>query len=71
MYFWFKSTWKEVNSVLKSNSKKKNETSLEINGELTSDSKAVANKFNEYFSYVAVNFAEKILTTNVDPLSYI
>ena len=55
----------------KPNSKKKNETSLEINGESTSNPEAVANKFNEYFSSVATNLAEKIPTANVDPLSFI
>ena len=62
---------KVINSVLKPNSKKKTETSLEINGESTSDPKAVANKFNAYFSSEAANLDEKIPTANVDPLSFI
>ena len=62
-----KSTWKVIHSVLKPNSKKKNETSLEINGEATSNPEAVANKFNEYFSSVAANLDEKIPTANVAP----
>ena len=66
-----KSTWKVINSVRKSNSKKKNETSLEINSESTSDPEVVANKFNEYFSSVVANIAKKIPIANVDPLSYI
>ena len=59
-----------MNSVLKPNSKKKNETSLEINSESTFNSKAVANKFNMYFSFAA-NLADTIPIANIDSSSYI
>ena len=59
------------NFSTKAKFEEKNETSLEINGEASSNPEAVANKFNEYFSSIAANLAEKIPTVNVDPLSYI
>ena len=56
---------------MKPNSKKKIETSLEIDGELTSNPQLVSNKFNEYFSFVACNLTDKIPQVNINPLSYI
>ena len=66
-----KSTWKVINKILKPNSKKKDNFSIEIDGEMNSNPEQIAEEFNKHFSSVAPKLAEKIPSVNVDPTSYL
>ena len=54
-----KSTWKSINKILKPNSKKKDNFSIEIDGEINSNPEQIAEEFNKHFSSVAPKLAGK------------
>ena len=52
-----KSTWKVINKILKTNSKRQNDFQIEENGTKLSDNTEIANAFNDYFSSVTPSLA--------------
>ena len=56
-----KNTWKGINQIINIKSKKSNQiSSLIINNELITDSKQIANNFNEYFCTIAERLQSRI-----------
>ena len=63
-----KETWKTIKlATRKSKSKNMNILSINVNGILVTDSKIMAEKFNEHFTYMASKISEKILPTDRPP----
>ena len=60
-----------LQAINKRKEKRKPASSYEINGEFITDSRLIAESFNEYYSNVAPNLDASLGPSNVDPLSYL
>ena len=63
-------TWKEINSLIKSNDKNNNNIVLEKNNSIYSDGSSISNMFLEHFSNVGKNLDRNIPQGHHDPTYY-
>ena len=61
-----KKTWKVINEVMKRKNRNKTCNEFIINDDLISDSSIIVDKFNEYFSTIGVELANKLPLPQVD-----
>ena len=66
-----KSIWKLINNTLKPNANRQFNYTLKRDDAEVTDPTIISNKFNEYFSSVAINLANNIPHVDVDPLIYV
>jgi len=66
-----KKTWDLANSLIKPKTRNATNIELDVDGCVISDQFDVAEKFNDYFSTVAVNLDQKIPNVGTCPLSYL
>jgi len=66
-----KKSWSIIKSVINKNKTKKMQSHFVINDQNISNSKIIANAFNEYYVNIGRTLASNIEVTNCDPLSYI
>ena len=66
-----KKTWKVINEVLKRKSKNKTCDEFIINDDITSDPSIIVDRFNEYFSTIGTELANKLPLPEVDFRSFL
>ena len=64
-------SWKIIKHLINQNSKTKKVHNFIIKDNLVSDRKVIAKGFNDFFTNIGPNLANKIKPTNIDPISYI
>ena len=66
-----KKIWSGINDLISSKSKNKNSNiTLDINGNLTSDKKLIAESFNKYFTEIAEKFKRNEPATKKSYIDY-
>jgi hypothetical protein len=65
-----KSTWNILKEAANLNKSTHTISEISIDGTLSSDTKAIANTFNNFFSTVGSKIANSLPLSNTDPLSY-
>ena len=63
-------TWKFLNSICRNSSRKDNFTKIDTSNGIISDSKAIANYFNDYFISVGRDLTQSIPDLNESPLQF-
>jgi hypothetical protein len=67
-----KATWKLIGSIIKRKTKRQiRPTKITINNKIYTSKQDVANQLNLYFVNVGPNLANSIMTSNLQPISYI
>ena len=66
-----KETWKTINHVLNKDSNINNITQMKINNAITTDNSSIADSFNDYFSSIGRNLANRIPQTRRSFVHYL
>lgn len=66
-----KKSWQIMKELLQRTNVSHNPSRLNINGQIITDSKEIAEKFNAFFINIGKNLSKDLPTSNIDPISYL